>query len=135
MATRSCLGLLALVLLSAVLATHGSWIHGPIITCNQSARLDSLSPELTVLQPWVVDGDFDVDGTDFLAWQNGFDTCNARLIDGDANGDADDLAIWHANFGATLLAANPAAVPERTTIALAFLGLVSTGMSWRIGRS
>ena len=50
------------------------------------------------------DGDNDVDGTDFLAWQRGFGTISgATKSDGDANGDGAvngvDLAIWNSAYG------------------------------------
>jgi hypothetical protein len=50
------------------------------------------------------DGDSDVDGVDFLAWQRGFGTTGTALPgDGDANGDnhvdAVDLGIWQMQFG------------------------------------
>lgn len=49
------------------------------------------------------DGDNDIDGGDFLAWQRGFGKLGAVKIDGDADGDADvdadDLAVWHEQFG------------------------------------
>ena len=60
------------------------------------------------------DGDQDVDGADFLAWQLGFGTQapNATPADGDADNDQDvdaaDLGIWQGQFGsiATPLAAS-----------------------------
>jgi len=51
------------------------------------------------------DGDSDVDGADFLAWQRGFGTAapNATPADGDADGDldvdGDDLTVWESQFG------------------------------------
>ena len=50
------------------------------------------------------DNDSDVDGSDFLIWQNGFGTqTGATLSEGDADGDADvdgsDFLIWQINFG------------------------------------
>jgi hypothetical protein len=52
-------------------------------------------------------GDHNIDGADFLAWQRGFGvaTLSATLLDGDANGDGDvdagDLAAWTAAFAAS----------------------------------
>ena len=49
------------------------------------------------------DGDGDVDGRDFLAWQRGFGASSPTLSDGDANGDAmvdgNDLEIWQSQYG------------------------------------
>ena len=49
------------------------------------------------------DGDFDIDGRDFLAWQRGFGTPNAAKSHGDAdndtNVDGDDLTVWQLQYG------------------------------------
>jgi serpin B len=50
------------------------------------------------------DGDGDIDGRDFLAWQRGYGTTpNAVRADGDSNSDghvdADDLYVWQASYG------------------------------------
>jgi hypothetical protein len=49
------------------------------------------------------DGDGDVDGADFLTWQNGLGATSASAADGDANGDevvdGADLTIWSDQFG------------------------------------
>ena len=50
------------------------------------------------------DDDFDVDGTDFLAWQRGFGLGgNAQRSDGNSDDDADvdasDLAAWQQSYG------------------------------------
>ena len=50
------------------------------------------------------DGDNDVDGADFLAWQRGFGTSGgATLEDGDANADGNvdglDLGVWQTQLG------------------------------------
>ena len=53
------------------------------------------------------DGDQDVDGADFLAWQRGLGTAapNAAPTHGDADGDRDvdaaDLLLWADHFGET----------------------------------
>lgn len=53
------------------------------------------------------DGDGDVDGADFLTWQQGFGTIY----------DSADLADWEANYGAPFAVAS-AAVPEPSTLLL-----------------
>lgn len=54
------------------------------------------------------DGDGDVDGRDFLAWQRGFGSTNATKAQGDANNDQvvnqADLAIWQTQYGTVALA-------------------------------
>ena len=51
------------------------------------------------------DGDGDVDGRDFLAWQRGYGTQapDATKSDGDADGDTDvdgdDLTVWQGQYG------------------------------------
>ena len=80
------------------------------------------------------DGDGDVDGNDFLAWQGGFgiNDGSAGLDDGDANGDgnvnAADLAIWSGQFGSSGLAAAAVnAVPEPASVSLlGFAAVVSS---------
>ena len=57
------------------------------------------------LPPADFDEDFDVDVSDLMLWQRGFNiqSPNAVLSDGDADGDqdvdSDDLALWAAQFG------------------------------------
>ena len=63
-------------------------------------------------------GDFQVDGDDFLIWQANFGTTSgASLADGDADldgdVDGDDFLVWQANFGAS--AGNGSAVIEEST--------------------
>ncbi|TWU24605.1 choice-of-anchor Q domain-containing protein [Bythopirellula polymerisocia] len=49
------------------------------------------------------DGDGDVDGRDFLAWQRGLGTSPAAKTDGDADNDldvdGDDLDVWQLQYG------------------------------------
>ena len=70
------------------------------------------------------DSDGDVDGDDFLVWQNGFPiSVGAALLDGDADADGDvdgeDFLIWQNNFPypATL-----SSVPEPNSLVLLALG-------------
>lgn len=48
------------------------------------------------------DGNGDVDGRDFLAWQRGYGKANPALSDGDANGDGavdgSDLSLWQEQY-------------------------------------
>jgi hypothetical protein len=81
---------------------------------------------VTVLVPSAdFDGDGDVDGRDFLAWQRG---------NGDADGNSvsneDDLAIWQEQYGTSLLVAATTAVPEPSCLAM-FLALLVAGGNWR----
>jgi len=71
------------------------------------------------------DGDGDVDGADFLAWQRG---------DSPDPLSAGDLATWEANFGTTPAPATAAvAVPEPTSAAL-MLSLAAVGLLQRSRR-
>ena len=69
-----------------------------------NARIDIGAYELQVAANSAdFDGDGDIDGTDFLAWQRGFGTPNANKPDGDADNDNDvdavDLVVWSNQFG------------------------------------
>ena len=58
------------------------------------------------------DGDGDVDGSDFLAWQRGFGTTFT----------AQDLLDWQTNFGGALLAtSSSSAVPEPSSLVVALV--------------
>ncbi len=86
------------------------------------------------------DGDGDVDGNDFLAWQRGLGKTNAQLSDGDGNGDGvvdgADLAAWRTAFGSQGAAAAVGAVPEPATagLALAAIGALAAARSRRVVR-
>ena len=71
------------------------------------------------------DGDGDVDGDDFLAWQNGFPiSAGAVLLDGDADEDGDvdgdDFLVWQNNFP---YPAALSSVPEPASLVLLALGV------------
>jgi hypothetical protein len=72
------------------------------------------------------DGDDDVDGADFLTWQQGLGV-GTTLAAGDANASgsvtAADLAIWQAQFGTTSAVSPAAAIPEPGGYALIGLTL------------
>jgi hypothetical protein len=60
-------------------------------------------PTVTPPQPGDFDGDGDVDGADFVAWQTNFPkAADATLSEGDADGDGDvdgaDFVVWQTNF-------------------------------------
>ncbi len=74
--------------------------------------------------PGDFDEDGDIDGHDFLVWQQGFDTTY----------DSDVLADWEANFGfgtgASLMAISTA-VPEPATSAFVVSGLLASMLASR----
>ena len=89
-----------------------------------------------IAPPAPVPGDFDGNGTveaaDLTAWQNGYGMptgANAGNGDGDADGDVDgnDLLVWQQNLGQTngspAAAANAAAVPEPSAVALMLVAM------------
>lgn len=83
------------------------------------------------------DSDGDVDGRDFLIWQQG-SGMNGQLdnSNGDANRDglvnAADLAIWQQQYSASSLSAQ-VSVPEPSMILLTFAGAACT-LAWRPSR-
>jgi hypothetical protein len=117
------------------LATYFVWgTPGSTLPALQAAeawiedRVDLLAPDFAA----DFDGDLDVDGADFLTWQQNLGrTETARLSQGDANGDRaitmTDLAVWRDQYGLNLqnypgagaVTAAATAIPEPTTIALA----------------
>lgn len=69
---------------------------------------NAVKPNATIVTPATgdFDGDGDVDGRDFLAWQRGYGTTTgAAQSDGDSNADGDvdagDLATWQDSYGQT----------------------------------
>lgn len=102
----------------------------PQVLVDVAAIGDDFAQVLAALgsAPPVNDADFDndgdVDGEDFLTWQQGLGvgTTNAQ---GDANGDsvvnAADLGVWTAQFPNAVPAVG--AVPEPASLALVVLGL------------
>ncbi|MBN1852313.1 MAG: hypothetical protein JW829_06300 [Pirellulales bacterium] len=141
-------------------ATHGDLTDFTARIEMPFAFLDSLTDEETgITVTWDVDGtvvgvgnfavdiglggtpgdfddDGDVDGDDFLTWQDGFGmTSGAVREDGDANGDgavnAQDLALWKSNFGTVASPSDMAitAVPEPAACCVAgMLLLCGLGM-------
>lgn len=80
------------------------------------------------------DSDGDIDGQDFLAWQEGLGT-GSELSDGDANSsgsvDGADLTIWESQFGTTPGAVQASAVPEASSLAILLSGLFSLAVRRR----
>lgn len=68
------------------------------------------------------DGDGDVDGRDFLAWQRG-ESLNPF--------SAEDLAEWHAAYNASSLQSSLLAVPETCSLGLLSLGLACAALRRR----
>lgn len=80
-------------------------------------------------QPGDFDGDGDVDGADFVAWQTNYPTASgATLASGDADGDGDvdgaDFAAWQANFP-TAPAPGASPVPEPQAAMILLCGSLS----------
>ena len=72
---------------------------------------------VTLVQPGDFDGDGDVDGADFMAWQRG-QSPNPW--------SASDLAEWEENFGnGTPLAPASTVVPEPSTQLLLLLAMMA----------
>jgi hypothetical protein len=91
--------------------------------------------------PEPVDGDFDgdgdVDGADFVAWQTNFPKPNgATLAQGDADSDGDvdgaDFVVWQTHFPFPAHAGSTA-VPEPSAIFLCLVGVIVTAIVARRG--
>jgi hypothetical protein len=85
--------------------------------------------------PGDFDGDGDIDGADFVAWQTNFPlTTGATSAQGDADGDGDtdgaDFAAWQMNFPSSA-GAGTSPVPEPGTMILAGLAVVAVALSGR----
>jgi hypothetical protein len=110
-------------------ATMDIDVDGTVLATGQfTAALSAASADF--------DGDSDVDGADFHAWQRGRGIVqNAVAGDGDADLDGDvdndDYAIWASQFGATPATIHAAAVPEPATGGL-FVLLLGLGGSLRL---
>jgi hypothetical protein len=88
----------------------------------------------TIVAPPVSDTDFDndndVDGADFLIWQQGLGIgTNNGTGDANASGSVDgaDLALWISKYGGPPAVGAAGAVPEPGTAALAALALMAAG--------
>jgi hypothetical protein len=91
----------------------------------QAMRVDSLVAT-AASQPGDFDGDSDVDGADFVAWQTNFPKAAAAVLsEGDADGDGDvdgaDFVVWQTNFPFTP-AGGTSPVPEPHAVILLALG-------------
>ncbi len=90
-------------------------------------HVDQVRFEVSILGDF--DGDFDVDGADFLAWQRG---------ESPDQMSSSDLADWKANFGISpSIVAASAAVPEPATgtLLLVTCGLLQWWRPQNLGRS
>jgi autotransporter-associated beta strand protein len=81
------------------------------------------------------DGDGDVDGADFLTWQQNLGGTGG-LAQGDANNDSaingDDLAIWKNQFGPGGASVGAvAAVPEPAALMVLASAVAALAVSWR----
>ncbi len=85
-----------------------------------------LSVVASVIENADFDGDGDVDGRDFLAWQRGYGSAGT-LSTGDANNDGFvnevDLGIWQIQYNNAGLLATSHVVPEPAGLTL-LLGIM-----------
>jgi hypothetical protein len=91
----------------------------------QAMRVDSIVAA-AASQPGDFDGDSDVDGADFVAWQTNFPKAAAAVLaEGDADGDGDvdgaDFVVWQTNFPFTP-GGGASPVPEPHAVMLLALG-------------
>ncbi len=101
---------------------NGSWTVLGVVDNGGSGDNTILSFSLSPNPSADFDEDGDVDGRDFLAWQEGFGTGPGALhaqgdADRDGDVDRDDLSQWESSLA---LVAAVHAVPESATATLAF---------------
>lgn len=95
-------------------------------------------PLFDALTPGDFDGDGDVDGADFVAWQTNFPTqSGASRADGDANGDdkvdGADFAVWQDSFSSAAGGGtSPVPEPNTALIALTAAALLAAGRTGRV---
>jgi hypothetical protein len=103
------------------------------------AYFDYSNPISLATNPPPHAGDFDldgdVDGADFVAWQQHFPTSTgATLADGDADGDGDvdgaDFVVWQQNFPFSP-APGASPVPEPNALLLGALAIPVLAQRWR----
>jgi hypothetical protein len=87
--------------------------------------------------PGDYDGDDDVDGADFLIWQQGLGSTTNLAADGSGNGvvDAADLELWKTNFGPGGAAGTVGAVPEPAGLALMLVAALAAAQVGKRRRS
>lgn len=112
-------------------ATFGDYFTVVGIEGSDDYILTSL---LTAPENADFDGDGDVDGADFLAWQAGFGTTGgATHAQGDANNDgnvnATDLGIWKTQFGTAGAGTSLSAIPEPAAFVTALLCILGLAYS------
>jgi hypothetical protein len=120
--------------------TVSFYITGPNVppasgTTSQRTIYEGVAYELAPApaHPGDFDGDGDVDGADFVAWQTNFPKATgATLAEGDADADGDvdgaDFVVWQTNFPFTP-SPGTAAVPEPAAICSAIVALAVFGVS------
>jgi hypothetical protein len=96
------------------------------------------NPSPPTAHPGDFDGDGDVDGADFVAWQTNFPKASGATLaqgDADADGDVDgaDFVVWQTNFPFTPGPAS--AIPEPSGIILIVLGAMALVSARRMARS
>jgi hypothetical protein len=95
---------------------------------NTAFRGVAPAPVAGIGKPGDFDGDGDVDGADFVAWQTNFPTASgATRAKGDADGDGDvdgaDFVVWQTNFPFTP-GPGAAPLPEPHAFALLSIGTI-----------
>jgi len=123
----------SLVFLPAAMGTH--LISGFIFTnANAPGTLSvSIQGTVAITDPSDINGDLSVDGEDLEIWMAGFGMSLVSFDQGDMNDDLQvngaDFLQWQRSFGTTLGTVSAATVPEPATALLAVWGLV-----WIVGR-
>jgi hypothetical protein len=114
-------------------ASAGYAMYPYIVTHNGVTGIDNIHVnEVVTAIPGDFDGDNDVDGADFVAWQTNFPKASgATLAQGDADSDGDvdgaDFVVWQTHFP-TSGGSGVTTIPEPTSILPLMIGSILFGV-------
>jgi hypothetical protein len=123
------------LIISQARLAYGASALGAIDEIRIGQTWADVTAPAVAAQPGDFDGDGDVDGADFVAWQTNFPKASgATLAEGDADGDGDvdgaDFVVWQTNFPFTP-GGGASPIPEPGSIVLTIFGSLAIVASRR----